>query len=79
MFESAPPQLWNSLRLQQTLILYLFLMEALRAKAAGGGPNSGNPKTALRLRLTVSQNGRQEFSPNLDETVDARQGQHQKP
>lgn len=73
------PELWNLPGWQRTLILYLFLMEALRAKAAGGGPNSGSPKAAVRLRLVMSHNGRQAFSPNLDETVHARQGQHQKP
>lgn len=73
------PDLWSSGHSQRTLILYLFLIEALRAKAAGGGPNSGIPKAAVRLRLIMSHDWRQTFSPNLDETVHARQGQHQKP
>lgn len=73
------PELWKLICSNHTLILYLFLTEALRAKTAGGGPNSGIPMAEVRLRLQRSHSGRQVFSPNLDETVHARQGQHQKP
>lgn len=69
----------EELDLPRTLILYLCRMEALSARTAGGGMNSGISKAAVMLRLQMSHNGRQVFSPNLEETVHARQGQHQNP
>lgn len=59
-------------------MLYLFRMDALRDKTAGGGIN-GIPQDVIMEKLQMSHNGRQWFSPNLDETVQARHGQHQNP
>jgi len=53
-------------------------MAALIDKAAGGA-NRGTPQAENTAGLHISHKGRQLFSPNLPETVQARQGQHQKP
>lgn len=52
-----------------TLIPYLCLMATLRDRAAG----------EIILSTHISHKGRQRFSPNLPETVQARHGPHQKP
>lgn len=65
--------------MHHTLILYLFRIAALRDRTAGGGINNGISQNAVMLRLQRSHNGRQVFSPNLAETVQARHGQHQNP
>lgn len=57
---------------------YLCRTPTLRPKAAGG-TNSGIPKADNTAGLQMSHNGRQRFSSNIPATVQARQGQHQKP
>lgn len=53
-------------------------MADLRDKAAGG-MHKGIPQAAKTAGLNTSHIGRQEFSPIFPATLQARQGQHQKP
>lgn len=61
-----------------TLIPNLCRIAALMDKTAGGA-HRGIPRADNMAGLKMSHNGRQRFSPNSPETVQARQGQHQKP
>lgn len=65
---------------REPLIPYRFRMAALRERTAGGGTHTGNPQAVVTAQPQHrSNNGRKRFSPNLSDTVQARQGQHQKP
>jgi len=61
-----------------TLMPYRCLMATLSDSTAGGA-TSGTPRPVTRAMLKMSHRGRQRFSPNRFETVQARHGQHQKP
>lgn len=63
---------------REPLMPYLFRMAALIDKAAGG-TQPGIPKIADAAEVSMSHKGRQLFSPKRRETVQARQGLHQKP
>lgn len=65
--------------MHHTLILCLCRIEDLSDKSAGEAMSRGIPKAEVIAGLNMSHNGRHVFSPNLDETVQARHGQHQNP
>ena len=64
--------------MRHTIIPNLFRMPALKARPAGG-THRGIPKAVSMAGLHMSHNGKHWVSPNCAETVQARQGQHQKP
>lgn len=61
-----------------TMMPYLWRMPTRVARAAGG-THRGSPQEAVIAGLHMSHKGRQRASPTPAVTVQARQGQHQKP